>query len=269
MNQIKARNVCGGKQHQPASEILPAVPFRMIFSGPSGCGKSEAIVSMILDLMRDKRGKSVFSRVYVFSPSIGVDQCWKPVMDFVRKELGVDTDKEPCFFSTFDKEAIQDIKAVQERIVMMQRERKDKTMHGILVVYDDWADDPGVTRHSQLLWSAYVRGRHCFQSTIMATQAYRQLSPIIRKNATDLVIFKQRNAMELKALLEENSAVYAPGVLERMYYEATKEPFSFLYLKLTAKTPEEFAWLRFEEPMYEEGDEPTRVQKTRPTAGGQ
>ena len=54
-----------------------------------------------------------------------------------------------------------------------------------------------------------------------------------------------------------------------MYYEATKEPFSFLYLKLTAKTPEEFAWLRFEEPMYEEGDEPTHVQKTRPTAGGQ
>ena len=34
-------------------------------------------------------------------------------------------------------------------------------------------------------------------------------------------------------------------------YAVNDEPFSFLYLKLSERDPKKFAWLRFEEPLYD------------------
>jgi hypothetical protein len=65
-------------------------------------------------------------------------------------------------------------------------------------------------------------------------------------NATDLIIFRLRSKHELDALVEENSAVYGPDALVAMYDEATKEPYSFLYVKLTAKAAEDMFWVRFD-----------------------
>ena len=53
---------------QSKHEHLPKVPLRMIVAGPSGTGKTQLIQAMILDFYRTKGGKSVFARVYVFSP---------------------------------------------------------------------------------------------------------------------------------------------------------------------------------------------------------
>ena len=78
---------------QPKHEHLPTVPLRMVVAGPSGCGKTMLIVCMITQLYRRKSGKSVFERIYVFSPSVHADPAWRPVKDFVKKELEV-PDKE-------------------------------------------------------------------------------------------------------------------------------------------------------------------------------
>ena len=56
------------KSDQSRHEHLPKVPLRAVVAGPSGCGKTLLIVTMITDLYRKKDGKSVFKRVYVFSP---------------------------------------------------------------------------------------------------------------------------------------------------------------------------------------------------------
>ena len=63
-----------------------------------------------------------------------------------------------------------------------------KTLYQILVIVDDFADEAGARRHSQLLHSLYTRGRHTSISTITATQAFTALSTLIRKNATELYI---------------------------------------------------------------------------------
>jgi len=246
--KVKPRNHGSAQQQQPANaDVLPKVPFRMVAAGPSGCGKTEAIVSMILDMYRARAGKPIFQGVFVFSPSVEVDSCWAPVKDFVKKELKVNLEKERCFFDKFDTEALQDILSTQKRVTQLLKDRGAKQLYGVLLVIDDFADDVQVVRNSPLLWETYVRGRHSFVSTIIATQRYRQLAPIIRINATDAIFFRFRSQMELKAMLEENSAVFGQRALEEMYHEATKEPYSFLYLKLGAKKPEDFAWKRFEE----------------------
>ena len=69
---------------------LPEIPFRAIVAAPSGAGKTVLLQSMVLDLYRTNGGKSPFSRIYIWSPSVYVDPAWKPVEQFVREELGVD-----------------------------------------------------------------------------------------------------------------------------------------------------------------------------------
>jgi hypothetical protein len=71
---------------QSRHEHLPAVPLRMIVAGPSGVGKTQLLQSIILDFYRTKGGKSVFARVYVFSPSCFADPVWGPVRKFRKKK---------------------------------------------------------------------------------------------------------------------------------------------------------------------------------------
>ena len=51
----------------------------------------------------------------------------------------------------------------------MKSQGKTK-MFQILVIVDDFADDPTFTRQSKILHALYTRGRHNMISTITATQ---------------------------------------------------------------------------------------------------
>ena len=116
----------------------------------------------------------------------------------------------------------------------------------MLIVIDDFAYNAAFSRRDTLLHSLFTRGRHAFISTICATQKFRALSPIIRVNATALVIFRLRSEQELLAIVEEISAVYPKDVIVSLIRHATAEPYSFLYCDLAARKPDEMFWLRFE-----------------------
>ena len=74
---------------QSKYEVAPKVPFRAIITGPSGSGKSVLLTNMVLDIY-----KGVFSRIYIWSPSINVDTIWNPVKKYIKEGMKVDTDKE-------------------------------------------------------------------------------------------------------------------------------------------------------------------------------
>jgi len=117
----------------------------------------------------------------------------------------------------------------------MKTNKMKKKVYHILIIIDDFADDPSFTRNSKLLHSLYIRGRHTFISTITATQVFKAISRIIRKNITDLHIFRIKNYADMEAWLEEMSAVYEKKVLLQLYHMATDKPFGFLYIKVNAK----------------------------------
>ena len=50
--------------------------------GPSGSGQTVLLTNMILDIY-----KCCFSRVYILSPSIEVDQTWKLIKDYIRDHI--------------------------------------------------------------------------------------------------------------------------------------------------------------------------------------
>ena len=73
-------------------------------------------------------------------------------------------------------------------------------------------------------------------SVITATQKFNALSPIIRVNATELYVYRLRNNRDLESFVEEVSGTVDKKSLLKIYHKCTSEPFSFLYVKLTAKT---------------------------------
>ena len=133
---------------------------------------------------------------------------------------------------------------------------KMKRLYGILIVCDDFADQPSVVHTSRggpdggsWLVSLFVRGRHAGISTLVSTQMSKLLGPTIRTQTTFWLIWRLRNAKELfDNLLWELSALYPVKVLQQMYEIATGDRFGFLFVNLQPKSgmKEDMFWKGFE-----------------------
>ena len=218
---------------QSKYEILKGtIPTRSILLGPSGSGKTILLQNMILNLYRD-----CFERIYIFSPSINHDQTWEPVKQYIEEKLELhETEDERFYFDEYEPEELEKIINNQKKLIEHMKKKNVKKLYSILIVIDDMADNSSFSRHSKLLHSLYTRGRHSMISCITATQKFNALSPIIRVNATELYVYRLRNNKDLETFLEEVSAAVDRKSLMKIYTQCTSEPFSFLYVKITAKT---------------------------------
>ena len=226
---------------QSKYSMVPQVPFRSTVLGPSGSGKTILLQNMILDIYSD-----CFSRIYIFSPSIEVDSTWLPVKQYIEKDMNVqNTKEEPIYFDHYDPQNLNNIIDTQHKVIDYMKKQKHKKLYSILVIVDDFADDPSFSRHSKILHALYTRGRHNSISTITATQKFTAISPIIRVNATELFIYRLRNYRDLETFIEEVSAVVDKKTLLEIYNMATSEPYSFLYVNLRAKNKNDMFWIKF------------------------
>ena len=141
-------------QYQHADKL----PMRAIVLGPSGSGKTILLQNMILDVYR-----GAFSRIYIFSPSIDVDYSWAPVKDYIEKVMKVrETKEEPIYFDHYDPQALEQIVSTQHKVAEYMKKQDNKQIHQILIIIDDFADDPRFTRQDKIVHSLYTRGRHNF-----------------------------------------------------------------------------------------------------------
>jgi len=197
----------------------------------------------------------IVSAGFVFSPSIDVDSTWLPVKKYIEEEVKVfHTKEEPIFFDHYDPEALHKIINTQHKVIDYMKKQNIKNIYSILVVVDDFADDPSFSRHSKILHALYTRGRHNSISTITATQKFSAIAPIIRVNATELYVYRLRNYKDLETFIDEVSAVTDKKTLMQIYNLATSEPYSFLYVNLRAKTVSEMFHVRFDKKIAIEDD---------------
>ena len=235
--KVKEFEVKQSKYHQCGK-----LPIRSILLGPSGAGKGILLQNMILDIYR-----GCFERVYVFSPSSFVDKTWEPVKEYLNKTINLSENEPPLFYDTNDQESLEKIIDAQRKVTEHLKSKKDtKKLFQILIVIDDWADSPDFSRKSQLLHALFTRGRHSGISTIVSTQKFTALHPIIRVNATELYVFRLRNYRDLESFIEEVSALIDKKSLMEIYNLATAEAYSFLYVKLTAKKKDDIFMIKFD-----------------------
>ena len=212
---------------QSKFEACGKLPIRSIILGPSGSGKT-----MIMNLY-DK----CFERVNIFSPSINVDATWTPVKDYIENKMDAhETDDDKFYFDHYDQDGLESIITTQNKIILEQKSKNKKKLFQILIIIDDMADDNLFSRQSKLLHSLYTRGRHACISTVTSTQKFTAISPIIRVNAVELYVYRLRSGQDLDTLINEVSALIDKKTLLNIYKQCTAEPYSFLYIKLSART---------------------------------
>ena len=98
---------------------------------------------------------------------------------------------------------LEEIINTQRKIIHHMKEQKMKKLHSILIIVDDFADDPKFVRYTKFLHGLSTRGRHDAISFCLSVQKYRVLAPIIRLNSSSLCTFKLKNVSELISIIEE------------------------------------------------------------------
>ena len=81
--------------------------MRSMLVGPSGSGKTVLLTNMTLDIH-----KGCFSRIYSWSPSIYVDNAWKPVKDYIRDHIKPNG-RETCDFDSYDPSELEQVTKTQ------------------------------------------------------------------------------------------------------------------------------------------------------------
>jgi type II secretory pathway predicted ATPase ExeA len=239
--EIKPLSVTKFNTKQSRYAMCAELPMRSIILGPSGSGKSVLLQNMIMTIYKD-----CFEKIYIISPTIHFDKSWEPVKKYITEKLKMNPDKEHCFMDKYEQHKLDQIVETQEKVSDYMKEQKYKSVYQILIVLDDVADNPALTRHDKLLHSLYLRGRHSFISTIVSTQVFTALSSIIRKNITQLYVYRLRNFRDLETLLEELSALVDKKTLLEIYQQATQEKHSFLYINLMETDLNKMFTIRFD-----------------------
>ena len=176
MGKIKLFPTTEYSSKQSSDPVVPLVPCTGIFLGPSKSGKTVALISLILEQYR-----GVFERIYVFSPSVNIDDGWIPVKKYIEGDLGVNTEREQTYWDEWDEAALRRI--IQQKLEM-------KKLYQVLVVIDDFAD---THKPHGALDTLFIRGRHMQISTWVSSQKLRLISAAVRVNMQFLCCWRLRN----------------------------------------------------------------------------
>ena len=232
----------------PHGPPFPDLPTSFLLAAPTASGKSQIILNLLLRYYKDQ-----FARVWVFSPSIRLDPSYAPLRKYLEKMS--DHQKEPLYFEDLDQTALGKLLNDQRLIVESCRKRKVKPPQ-VCVVVDDMADRGDILQkrsggqsNGSWLVTLATRGRHMNVTWIISSQCLNLVGPVVRKNVRCMCVWRLRNYKEIDALCEELSGIYDKKTILEVYRHATEEAYSFLFVRLDAKTRDDMFFLRFEKKL--------------------
>tara|TARA_R110000824_G_scaffold31496_8_gene102449 strand:+ start:105 stop:821 length:717 start_codon:yes stop_codon:yes gene_type:complete len=208
---------------------LPQPPSLLLIIGSVRSGKSNLVVNM---LCSPEMYKDRFDEVYIISNTLNAD----PKGKLLNK-----------YFSCEDHYDDTMIEAIIEK----QKSYSDLERDNIAIFLDDILTKD--FKKSNYVSFLATRFRHYGIGLLaFTTQSFRAVSGLIRNNATDIIIMKQQNQKELEKVIEEFGDLFSTGDnFKKLYNEAMKEKYSFLYLDLQVNPAR--AYVRFER-LIGEGD---------------
>ena len=199
-------------KYKPVHPHLPQPPFLLLMAGSVRSGKTNALVGLLRD--EEMYGDEYWEQVKIFSNSINNDPKGRYLMDVFDVEDGY----KDSYIDTF---------------ITSQKKYEREQMPTALLVFDDIINNDFKKNNSISFLAS--RFRHIETSIIIAVQQFRAISPIIRSNATNIMIFKQQSAGkkgELAKIVEEYSdlAGSEERFLEYYNHAMNDSQYSFLYI---------------------------------------
>ena len=232
-------------------EPFPAIPSSFCLISPTSGGKTVTLTNIFCKFYCNRSGKSLFQRIFLFSPTARLDDQYHPLIKLIEKFC--DQSKEPCIFEDFSMAKLGQIIEEQRGIVAECRKRKIKPPQ-IAIILDDLAERAdilqtkkgGACGGSHVL-SLAVSGRHSQITWVICAQKMSMISRGIMAQVRCLLVGRLRSNHEIEVLAEELSGLAgSKEAALALLDHATREPFSFLFVRLDAKTRRDTFWLRFE-----------------------
>lgn len=190
--------------------------FAMLIVGKPRSGKTNLLLNLTTKAYRNFNRK--FDRVYLFSPSVAT-------MENNPFELLPDDQK-------YDELTLDNLKYVLEDI----KDSSDKT----LFILDDVIADmrgKGKAQLENLLHKVFFNRRHLAGkggsvSIIATSQTYNKIDPKIRRTASHLIFFENKNKKELDTIFDEVILIPKKEFYDTLRYVYDK-PFQFLFIDTT------------------------------------
>jgi len=227
-------------QDPPAEKIkplhphLPQPPALMLMISPIRTGKSTIISNLLLN--SHFYGQDYFDEVMCISPTIYNDKTSR----FLKKAFD-------CY-DGYNDQIITDLIAKQEAFA---NDGNIEERPEVAVILDDIL---GTIRREANVNHLASRFRHYgIKLLLMSSQNYRSVSPVIRSNATNMIIGSPfPNTKELGKIAEEIGDQFGGyDNFLKIYYTATPEKYDFLYLDLQSNPP--LAYHNFEKVIAQGG----------------
>ena len=130
---------------------------------------TRALTNLIMDIY-----KACFEMIYIFSPTVFIDDTWTVVKKYIENEMDIKhSDEHPIYFDNFEEKDLKNIIDTQEGIIKYMKEKEYKHLYNICIIIDGWADNERVVRKNKELIKLFTKGRHWYISTTNFTsQSY-------------------------------------------------------------------------------------------------
>ena len=147
---------------------------------------------------------------------------------------------------------------VAKEKIQRKEDHSKEPLSQMLWVIDDLSDSPALRqRNESVLNKLYCTGRHSGQSVWTSVHALSSVSPLIRKNANCLVIFKISNHKEYDMLREEYSHLVGKEEFDTIYQLAVGKgapSYSFLTILPHEQNEKRMFLARFDQRLVVESD---------------
>lgn len=205
------------------SENLPKIPFSMMISGARGAGKSVVCLTL-LELMKD-----YFDEVIIFSPTIELDIKYRNCFE----KLDMDFEFGRNIFTTYSESILTRI-LLKIKNANKNKPFKDKAR--ILMIFEDIITSLPKNKRKTIFNKLMLNNRHYNVSIIINSQSFKLFDSNMRKNCSQIILFRTDNVYELENYWRELSALLGDSTREcrenflKIYNYATLDKHSFLYL---------------------------------------
>ena len=208
---LKVRDVIETEKFDGIHENLPQMPSLCLIIGSVRSGKSNLLVNFFCN---PQFYKDRFDIVKIVSTTLGSDTKGK----ILSKHFDCS--------DHYEDGIIEEIKQSQSQY----EEKKDRPTFALVlddVLTKDFSKSNAVSFFS-------TRFRHYIDFYVIATQAFRAVSGMIRNNATDVIIARQQNSKELEKIAEEYGDLV--GGIDNfidLYNKVHNEKYQMMYMKLS------------------------------------
>jgi hypothetical protein len=194
--------------------------------------------------------------------------------EWAEKHLKQDQKEKPFVFTALDEDTLMPLfdewsTRVGKEKVQRKADHSQEPLSSCLWIIDDLSDSPALRqRNESVLNKLATTGRHSGQSVWVNVHALSAVSPLIRKNASMLLIFKISNHKEYDVLREEYSHLVGKEEFDDIYRIAVGKgapAYSFLTILPHEQDERKMFLARMDQRLFVESDEEVEQEPLQPT----